>query len=178
MKDKIKGALANTKLGECIVLNPFKNLNPVKDSRAATLTFSDKRRMCVSILPAQLSEKGPKATYLSYGNALIKSKDVWAGTCAEYACASIALVKGLKLVVAVELFAFGVAHSGHVFVVVNRKEDSTPSDPASWNDDIVVIDQWYANQKGKEESPVKDKGDQEYWAWLTNNGEIKRHASF
>jgi hypothetical protein len=51
MKEQIKEALAATVLGKCIVLNPFASLSPVKDPRAATLTFTDPRRRCVDVLP-------------------------------------------------------------------------------------------------------------------------------
>jgi hypothetical protein len=72
----------------------------------------------------------PEGDLSRFRQEMAKSKEPWAGTCAEFACASIA------------------------------------------------VDQWYANQKGEKESPVKQKGDKDYWTWLTANEKFTCYGSF
>jgi len=169
-KTRIAAALNNTRLPNCCVTNSFKSINLAPhDLRLSTWgQFGNAKFKATAVDPGHL--KDPVA-YLQLGASLVKDAE-WAGVCQTFACASASVInKDVQGVTSIELFSFGTSFSGHVYLVIDRPQNSDPADPSTWAGSLVV-DLWYAIQKTTPNAAVYSPNSA-YYAWLQNQLKIK-----
>jgi hypothetical protein len=125
--------------------------------------------------------------YLAWGAEKARS-DSFYSYCEGFTCATIAMLVArntpLTEGMSVEWFGMtpnGFTARGHAITVVNRAPGSNAADPATWGDECVIVDQWYALQTG-DPAAVYVNGPARATAfmnWLTAPGnEIFRVAGF
>lgn len=120
--------------------------------------------------------------YLSWGAERARRRPFYA-VCDGFACATIAMLvasrNGLPAGTTVEWFGMysgGMSATGHAITVVDRAPGSVPANPATWGNNCVVVDQWYALQAGGNPSihvngAAANAG---YVNWLTSPGNTLR----
>lgn len=171
-KTKIQTALKETKLLECCVLNAFKSLcgddKYTHPKAAAWGAFGNAQNKSLAVNPNTLTGQ----TYLAKGKELAAAAP-WAGVCQTFACASASVIKAKYAELrSLELFSFGSSHDGHVYIVVDRPQDSNEADPGTWGK-ALVVDIWYALQK-KTPGEFVFKANSDYFVWLKKYPAIKR----
>jgi hypothetical protein len=116
--------------------------------------------------------------YLTQGVAAAK-RTPFCGVCDTFTCATIAMLVGrnspLPPGCAVEWFGMksgGISGTGHAITVVDRTPGSAEANPATWGNQCLIVDQWYALQTGIAPAiwtngPAQNVA---YMTWLTSPG--------
>lgn len=180
-KEIIQAALDATNLKDCCVINPFPGVNTVNDPRRGLWGDAKSKRNKKDFVG--LADLTAASQYLSKGKVLATTElaaepFAWAGTCATFACASAWIIQNTGLKYTIELFSFGEIYNGHVFLVIDRPADSDEDKPGTWGaqwggiEPALVVDMWYALQKGRPEEAVFT-APSEYMLWLTSQKKIK-----
>ncbi|MFI6024716.1 hypothetical protein [Amycolatopsis magusensis] len=89
--------------------------------------------------------------WLGYAKQIAEVAEFY-GYCNSYATATVAILVAdnspLATGTSVEFVGSGDPATGHMFVVVNRATGSDINDSGTWGPDFIVVDYWYALQKG------------------------------
>lgn len=89
--------------------------------------------------------------WLGYAKQIAEASAFY-GYCNLYATATVGILVAdnspLAAGTSVEFVGSGDPATGHMFVVVNRAAGSDINDPDTWGAGYVVVDYWYALQKG------------------------------
>lgn len=112
----------------------------------------DPPRKSAALIPLiEKSFEDRQNVWLSFAKLIAESPN-FCGYCNLYATATVGILVAvnspLPAGTSVEFVGSGTAARGHMFVVVNRAAGSDINDSATWGSDYVVVDYWYALQKG------------------------------
>ena len=133
------------------------------------LTFGNEKNKGNAVSPATLLNP---QTYLAKGGELLNAV-TWTGNCQTFACASAAAIFNIPGITTIELFSFGNAFTGHVFLVIDRAPGSVAAQPLTWGAKALVVDMWYAIQQNTMANCVY-KPNSAYRIWL--NGKAQFNA--
>lgn len=168
---RINAALVGSHLDECFVLNKWGSLAILGAPRSpeSWLAFGHTKNQGNAVSAGTLLNSH---NYLTKGGALLGAVP-WVGNCQAFACASASAIANVPGINTIELFSFGNAYTGHVFLVIDRDPLSAPAQPNNWGATALVVDMWHAIQQNSMVNCAY-KPNSPYRNWL--NGQAQCNA--